>query len=93
MSQPEQLKTMYSTPQHQFLIEAPNERCISVVGFQGAFRTSKYLIATHGQVRVQPFLNGHPFINDCAFISTRSALQVRVYKPPGDYKWVANIAG
>ena len=45
------------------------------------------------QVRVQPFINGCPFKNDRAFISTRSALPVSVYKHPGVYKLSANMTG
>ena len=37
------------------------------------------------QVRVQPFLNGHPFKIDRAFISTRSALPASVFKHLGVY--------
>ena len=44
-----------------------------------------------GQVRVQPFLNGRPFKNHRAFISTRNALPASVYKHPGIYKRSANM--
>ena len=43
------------------------------------------------QVRDQPYLNGRPFKNDRAFISTRSALPASVYKHPGVYKRSASL--
>ena len=40
----------------------------------------------HSQVRVQPFINGRPFQNDRAFLSTHSTLPASFYKHPGVFK-------
>ena len=44
-------------------------------------------------IRIEPFLNSRPFINDPGFISTRSAIPASVQKHPGDYKRSDNMAG
>ena len=45
-----------------------------------AYRGTNHAHRAPNQVHVQPFINGRPFINHHAFISTRSAFPVSVYK-------------